>query len=194
MRRSFLLGLALSLGLLVPAFCQEKGGGEASQGNIEIWRWANFLILAGGLGYLIGKNAGPFFAARSQKIREEMTEAEATRKQAEQRAADVDRRLAGLQAEIEALRTESQKEAASEQERMRQQTIAEIAKIRVHAQQEIVAAGKTARAELKRHSAELAIGLARQKLQARITPETQDALVRGFVRDLDSPSSQAQAN
>jgi hypothetical protein len=37
---------------------------------------------------------------------------------------------------------------------------------------------------LKRYAAELAIGLAEQKIRARMTPETQDALVRGFVRDL----------
>jgi hypothetical protein len=32
-------------------------------------KWANFLLLAGLLGYFIGKNAGPFFAARTAGIR-----------------------------------------------------------------------------------------------------------------------------
>ena len=38
--------------------------------------------------------------------------------------------------------------------------------------------------ELKRYCAELAMELAEKKIRARMTPETQDALVRGFVRDL----------
>jgi hypothetical protein len=42
--------------------------------------------------------------------------------------------------------------------------------------------------ELKRYSAELAIQLAEQKIRARMTPETQDELVRGFVDDLAHPS------
>jgi len=157
-------------------------------------KWANFLLLAGGLGYLIGKNAGPFFATRTREIREQIILAEEARKNAEQRVAEVDRRLASLDSEIAALRAESQKEAASEAERMRRETVADIAKIRAHAEQEIAAAGKGARVELKRYAAELAIGLAEQKLRVRVTAETQEALVRGFVRDLDNPSSKAQAN
>ncbi|HEY3638271.1 MAG TPA: hypothetical protein VGK90_08960, partial [Rhizomicrobium sp.] len=86
----------------------------------------------------------------------------------------------------QALRAESQKEASSEQERMRQQTATEMVKIRAHAEQEIASAGKADRLELKKYSAELAVALAEQKLRARITPDAQEALVRGFVRDLDS--------
>ena len=65
--------------------------------------------------------------------------------------------------------------------RMAQQTEAEIAKIQAHAEQEIASAGKAARMALKRYSAELAMGLAEQKVRARMTPETEDALVQGFV-------------
>ncbi|MCL5745635.1 MAG: hypothetical protein M1541_17210, partial [Acidobacteria bacterium] len=54
---------------------EQKGHGEEGHGNLEILKWANFLLLAGGLGYLIGKNAGPFFATRSQQIRKDMEEA-----------------------------------------------------------------------------------------------------------------------
>jgi F0F1-type ATP synthase membrane subunit b/b' len=69
-------------------------------------------------------------------------------------------------------------------ERLAQHTAAEIAKIQAHAEQEIASAGKAARTELKRYSAQLAVELAEQKIRARMTPQTQDALVRGFVRDL----------
>ena len=68
--------------------------------------------------------------------------------------------------------------------RISQQTAEEIAKIQAHAGQEIAAAGKHARSDLKRYSAELAMGLAEQKVRARMTPGTQDELVDSFVRDL----------
>jgi F0F1-type ATP synthase membrane subunit b/b' len=174
---------AVGLVLAVPAvFAQEGATGE---GGLEIWKWVNFILLVGGLGYLIGKNAGPFFAARSRKIREEMSEAHELWTSAEKRAAEVNRKLASLESEIAAFRAESQAEAQSETKRMRLQTAGEIARIKEHAEQEIAAAGKAARLELKRYSAELAIGLAEQKVRGRITPDTQDALVRGFVRELD---------
>src|SRR5262249_29879745 len=120
----------------------------------------------------------------SKQIRKDMMDADEARQEADARAAAVDLKLANLEAEIASLRAESQKEALAETERMTQHTAAEIAKIQAHAEQEISAAGKAARADLKHHAAELAIGLAEQKLRARMTPDAQDALVRGFVRDL----------
>jgi F-type H+-transporting ATPase subunit b len=167
-----------------------EGGGH-EEGPGIIWKWANFAILAGGLGYLIGKNAGPFFAARTQQIRKDMVDSQEARRQAEARAAEVDRRLAALEGDIAGLRAESQREAQAETERLARHTTGELAKIQAHAEQEIASAGKAARTELKRYSAELAIQLAEQRLRNRMTPETQQALVRGFVRDLDQPASPA---
>ena len=187
----------LALGLAFaprPALAQEhetgqrKTGVEKPEGFAEkhelALKWANFLLLAGLLGYFIGKNAGPFFAARSAGIRQDMDESLRQREQAEAKAADVDRRLANLEKDIAALRGQSESEAQAETERMTQQTTAEIAKIQAHAEREIASAGKAARMALKRYSAELAMGIAEQKVRARMTPDTEDALVQGFVRNL----------
>jgi F0F1-type ATP synthase membrane subunit b/b' len=194
MRRLILtltLALAMAPGFLFAQEGEKKAGHEANQthekpesGNLEIWKWVNFLILAGGLGYLIGKNAGPFFASRSASIRKDMEVSQQQRKEAEARAAEVERRLATLETEIARLRSESEGEMKAGAARISQQTAEEIAKIQAHAGQEIAAAGKHARSDLKRYSAELAMGLAEQKVRARMTPGTQDELVDSFVRDL----------
>jgi len=190
MRRLAMVTVALGLAFTgSAALAQEhEGGGKkpetfAEKYELEL-KWANFLLLAGVLGYFIGKNAGPFFAARSAGIRQDMDESLRQRQQAEAKAADVDRRLADLEEDIAALRGHSEAEAKAETERMAQQTEAEIAKIQAHAEQEIASAGKAARMALKRYSAELAMGLAEQKVRARLTPDTEDALVQGFVRNL----------
>ena len=162
-----------------PIFAADQEGG-----GLQIWKWANFVVLAGGLGYLIGKKGGPFFAARAVKIRQDIVAAGEARSQAEARAAEVDRRLANLEAEIAALRAASGKEEEAETGRFGRHTAAEIVKTQAQAEQEIAAAGKAARLELKRYCAELSVGLAEQKIRARMSPDTQDALVRGFVRDL----------
>lgn len=185
---------ALALFLFVaPAAvrAQVRPAGEGS--GLKTWEWANFLLLAGGLGYIIGKNAGPAFDARGRRIRKDLVEAEETKKEADARAAAVERRLARLSEEIAALREEAKREEEAEHARYDHQIAAEVAKIEAHAEQEIVAAGKAARMELKRYAAELALGLAEQKLRTRITPETEDRLVRGFVRNVES-SSAAQAD
>jgi len=164
---------------------------EGEHGKLEMWKWANFVVLAGALGYMVAKNAGPFFSARSQQIRKDMVEAQEARQQAEARAADVDRRLASLENEIAALKADSQREAQSERERLAKQTAAELAKIQAHAEQEIVTAGKAARMDLRRYSAHLAIQLAEQRIRSRMNPDTQGELVRGFVHDLEPNASRA---
>ena len=198
MKRLPALVLWLSLAAFAPAAFPQEGKPQASEapggakaereeqeaGKLQMWKWANFLVLAGAIGYFAVKNAGPMFSARSRRIRKDIMEAGEARQEAEARAAAVDLRLANLEAEIAALRAESQNEAQSETQRLEQHSAAEIAKIQERAQQEIAAAGKAARMELKRYSVELAIGLAERKIRDRMTPATEDALVRGFVRDL----------
>jgi F-type H+-transporting ATPase subunit b len=198
--RRFALSIVLALGLLsaAPAFAQE-GAAEKTKSGLSptmesILLWANFAVLMGGLSYLTRKYGSPFLAARSQKIGQDIVEAARVRKDAEERSAEVDRRLANLESDLAALRAESQQELKVQQRQATTRGAAEMAKIQEHAQQEIAAAGKLARLDLKRYSAELAVALAGQKIQARMTPETQDALVRGFVKDLDRPAANAQAN
>jgi F-type H+-transporting ATPase subunit b len=188
-RRVALVALAFLVAL--PAFAQEGGGGQTEAP--QAWVVANFVILVAGLGWMIAKSAGPFFAARLKKIRQDIVQGEEARREAERRAAEVDERLANLDREIAALRLESQKELENELERMRQKTAADRERIRVHAEQEIAAAGKTARAELKRYVAELAIGLAERKIRVRMNASTQDALIGGFAENLDRSGPEGRA-
>jgi F-type H+-transporting ATPase subunit b len=169
------------------AIAEHQAGAEhkeesfAEKHELEL-KIANFAILAGLLGYFISKNAGPFFAARSAGIRKDMEESLRQSQEAEARAAAVEQRIANLEADIAALRAEGDREISAEGERVARQTAEEIAKIQVHAQQEIASAGKAARMELKRYTADLAVNLAETKVRAHMTPEAQDALVKGFVQ------------
>lgn len=198
MRRLAAIVLITGIMAVVPVLrAQEKSATETSEtsgegGGMIAWKWANFAMLVGGLGYLTVKFGGPFFAARSRQIRQEMVDAYELRKEAEARAGEVDRRLAQLDAEIAALRKEAQQEAEHEAQQIARQTETDIAKIRAHSEQEIASAGKAARIELKRYSAQLAIALAEQKIRARMNPEIEDNLVRGFVRGMEHPASKAQ--
>lgn len=191
--------LLLTLGLAAAnLFAQEEGAHEKTASNLSptleiVLLWANFALLAIGLGYLIKKYGGPYFAARSERIQREIVESAKVRQDAEARAAEVDRRLGNIGAELEALRAESRSELESQQKQAAAKTSAEIARIQSQAEQEITASGKAARMELKRFSAELAVQLAGEKIRARMTHDTQDALVRGFLEDLDGSASR-QAN
>ncbi len=198
--------LALLMALVPAALAQEshpaeeKGGAEGAGegpgegGNLTPWKWANFIVLAGGLGYLIGKNGGPFFAARAGKIRDEMAAAAAQLQEAEKRAAEAERRLAGLQADIAGLKEEARREAEAEARRAAERLEAEIAKIKAHAESEIASAGKAGRLELKQYAARLAVKLAEDKIRSGLSPAAQETLVARFADDLNRPDPKREAN
>ena len=173
--------VALSAPVLLAA--EEGEGGHASSQEF-LWRAINFMILAGGLGYLIKKNAGPYFAARGQAIRAEIEEARGLLEQSEVRARAIEERFAGLGRQMEELRSAAKGEIAAEHTRLERQAEEAIRKISAQAKQEIAAFAKAARLELKAHVAALAVGLAEKKIAGRITPQTQRGLIEGFVRHL----------
>jgi F0F1-type ATP synthase membrane subunit b/b' len=82
------------------------------------------------------------------------------------------------------LRHDARLEAEAEGQRVQRDAVGEMAKIQAQLADEIAAAGKAATLELRRYTAELALGLAEQKIAARMSPEIQGRLVKGFVAQL----------
>jgi F-type H+-transporting ATPase subunit b len=191
MMRRLALWLILALGLTGLSVAQEHapagekaGHGESAEHESLGLKWANFAILAAALGFLIVKQAGPYFATRSSEIRKGIEDARQISADAEKRAAAMDAKLANLGAEVEAVRKSAREEAATEGDRIRQETQRELAKIQAHADHDVASALKAAKTELKSYSGQLAIHLARTKVRQRMTPTAEDALVRDFVADL----------
>jgi F-type H+-transporting ATPase subunit b len=167
----------------------EHGGGQ----NTDLWKAANFVLLAGILGYFIGKNAGPFFRSRSGEIQKDIKEAAQARAGADARIAAINLSLANLGQEIAALRASASIEQQQQAARLRGEAQADMEKIQHHAAQEIEAAGKTARQELKRYASGLALALAEEKVRARMNPAAQRDLVQGFVSQLAEPRNTPKA-
>src|SRR5262249_20705456 len=138
----------------------------------------------GALGYMISKNAGPFFKERTAEIQKDLTEARKLKADSEQRVAAIERRVANLQHEMQALRDAAKAEMGLEADRIQQETARAITKIRSSAEHEIAFAAKLAQQELKAFSAGLAVQLAEGIVRSRLTPSKQDELADGFVRQL----------
>jgi F-type H+-transporting ATPase subunit b len=178
------LRLAIGFVLLTgPAFAQESGGG-AEKPSMIVWQVLNFLILAGLIGWLAVKHGGPLLAARSKEIVDGLAAGEKAKAEADARAAQVQAKLANLETEIAALRTSAKEEREREADRIRRETETEIARIRYQAGYEIESAGKQARMEVQHAAVKMAIELAEQKVRARMSPEIEAGLLKGFLADL----------
>jgi F-type H+-transporting ATPase subunit b len=161
-----------------------EGHEEAPMPNEIWWKLANFAVLVGGLGFLIGKHVGPFFRNRTSDIQRGIAEATAVRNDAEARAVGIEKRVAGLQAEIETLRAQSREEIAREGERVRAETAQQIDKIRRHAEGEIASAAKHAQQELKAYAADLAVRMAAQQIEQQMNGRDHEQLADAFIGDI----------
>lgn len=194
MRRLGQFAWAVAL-TVAPLMAQEgHAAGEGESPTSMILLWVNFAILVGGLAWLIRKYGTPFLEARGAKIQRDLADAAELRKKADAQAADVDRRLLNLDASLAGMRAESQKEMDAQRRRIAEQMETEIAKIRANVEQEVATAGKAARAELKSFAGHLAIELAEQKIQSRITPDVDDRLLKTFLHGLPAAGAKAQTN
>lgn len=155
------------------------------------WKWANFAILFGGLGYLIAKNAGPFFAARTMLIQQGISEATKVKADAEARAQHIETRIGSLSADVDSLRSHSKEEITAESRRLQAETSQQIAKIQTQAEAEIASAAKRASADLKAYSAGLALDLAEAQIRQNMTGDLQHHLHEAFIKDIQAPRSGA---
>jgi len=171
----------------------ESKGEEPESPNKEIFLWINFLLLAGGLWYLLKKMLGPYLQARGDAIREEMKQSSKALEDASQRLSAIEDKLRLLDQEIGSLRSSALEEAAAERVRIEERTNADAQKISQTAEQEIAAAAKLARQELRVYASELAIGLAEKKIRDTISPESEGTIFRSFLEDLKESGSNGGA-
>lgn len=176
----------LLLLLLTTAAAYAQESSEASGEATELWKWANFAILAVGLGYLIAKNLPPFFRSRTAEIQKGISESQKIKREAEARASAMEVRLAALGAEIDKFGASAHLEMEQEGTRIREETARHLRKLQQQAEQEIETAGKLARRELKGYAAKLALDLAEQRIRTRLDAAAENVLVEEFVKDLGS--------
>ncbi len=184
MKRVLTLTLAALLFAAALPAAEEAKGAEGEPDSLLIWKIVNFALLAGALGYFIYKKGGPFFVARTESIRRGLDNAARATKEAQARYAEAEERLTNLAAEVEKLRTQARAESAAEGERMRAETERALLKIRQQSEQDIAAIAKAARQELRVYAAELAISLAERRIQERMTPDSEGALLGAMLKDL----------
>ncbi len=147
----------------------------------------NFVVLAVGLGFLAVKLLPQAFRDRNSAIQRHLVDARTATEEAGARLSAVESRLSKLDDEIAAMRRQIEADTVREEQRMKAAIEDETAKILAAADAEIQSATATARRELQRHAAELAIEHAAQRLV--ITAETDRLLVQGFAQQLKASGS-----
>ena len=156
----------------------------------ELWKWPNFLLLAGLLGYLIRKHGAPLLQSRSEQIRQDLEAGQKAKVEAEAIAASVEAKMANLDRVVAELRAAAHADLERETERIRAEAETAMSRIEQHTAIEIVSIGKHTQLELRQYAAELAMDLAERKIRERMSPDVQSTLLDNFAGDIASYGSQ----
>jgi F-type H+-transporting ATPase subunit b len=171
-----------------PAAAGEPHGEEPHEDSLVnvIARLVNFGILAGSLVYLLRSPLASYLANRSERIRGDLVNAAEMKQAAAAQIDEIDRKMKALPGQLEALRTQGLEEIAAEEARIQAAAAAERDRLLEQARREIDLQLKVAERELVSHAADLAVGVATERIKKNITDDDQQRLVDRYVQQLGS--------
>ena len=154
--------------------------------GFELWKFINLAVFVLLLVYILTRkaNLGEAFRTRRETIKRELARAQQERDAAVAKLKEVEERLARLDNEVQDIKDKSTVEAAEERERIAHSTETEVAKLSEQAQREIENAGKAAKKELRRYTAEQSVQMAEQLIRLEMRPEDDARLISHNLEDL----------
>jgi F-type H+-transporting ATPase subunit b len=181
--------LAPAAVLVASAVLAAEGGGHAVM-KLEDILWEMgikvldvAIIAFFGFKYL-SKPIAQAMANRSEAVRAAVEEATAGRRAAEARLAEFQAKAAGLEAEIEALRTQASADMERERNLLIEEGKTAAERIAQHARETIRQEVAKARAELHREAALVAVQLATANVKAQITEADQRRILDEYAASL----------
>ena len=156
--------------------------GIGTEGMYWVSIVANFVLLGLFFYMLLRSKLPQMFRERTATIQKGIREARAASAEASRRLAEIEARLAKLDTEVGDIRGSAEREAAAEEERIRQAAEEDKRKVVEGAETEISAIARNARRELKSYAASLAVDLASRRIH--VDEPTDQTLVREFVEQL----------
>jgi F-type H+-transporting ATPase subunit b len=147
-------------------------------------RLVNFAILAGSLYYLLKSPMKGYLANRSEQVRGDLASAAEMRRAAAAEIEAIDRKMRALPAELAAIRDQGGRDVEQEEARVAAAAAAERERLLEQARREIDLQVRVAERDLVAYAADLAVGIASDRIRKNITDEDQQALVDRYVRQL----------
>ena len=153
----------------------------------------NLILLLAVLVYFGRKPILGFFAERRGKIQDDLKAAADMRREAEERYASWQRRLADLESELEAIRTTARERAESERDHIITDATTTAERIRSDATAAIDQELRRSRAVLREEAADLAVELAGNLLREQVSESDRERLVSEFIDRIESGGAGAGA-
>ncbi len=163
-------------------------GGESGAG-ILFWQALNLTILFAVLWFFARKPLVAWFRERRDRIEGEVESAAKLQREAEERHAHWQRKLAELEGELEEIRRTARGRAETEREGILEAARAAAERIRADARVAIDQELRRAREALRDEASDLSVELAAELLRGQVTGADRDRLIDEFVAKIEQPST-----
>jgi F-type H+-transporting ATPase subunit b len=149
-----------------------------------IFRWLNFLIVFGGIAYLIAKHGGAFFRGNAKEIAASIVEATAVKAEADRELREVEVKVARLDQDVAEMREEARRNWTAESERLRAAGVTEIEKINLAARTELAASERAAQQQVREIAASMAVERAAALVSSMMNREIRARMFQSFLGEL----------
>lgn len=178
------------------ALAAPSGATGSEEGGFKdvLFKWVNFLVLFGGLGYFLRKPIKQFLATRGEEIRRSLEEARAAKEKSERELAEALAKLEHIEQEVASLKSAAAAEMEADRRQILESAGREAEKIIASAREEVALLVKNAEKDLREHSAALVVQMAERQIRSQIRPEDQGRMFQHFVASLDEKARSKQSN
>ena len=175
-----ILSVLLAFGAV---WASSEGGHGDSAGKVKdlIWRTMNFVVLAGGLIFLLRKPLAQALEARRQGIRDQLDDLEKQKADAEKQLSEYKAKLARLDKEIEKIVAEYVKDGEAVKAKIIEEAKVAAEKLQAQAKKNIEQEFQKARQALKAEMAEQAVSMAEALIKKHIKDEDQERIVDEYL-------------
>jgi F0F1-type ATP synthase membrane subunit b/b' len=149
-----------------------------------IFRWLNFLIVFGGMGWLIAKYGGAFFRGNAKEIAASIVQATAEKEEAVRELHAVEAKVERLDKDVAEMREQARQNWEAESQRLRSSGVTEIEKINQAARSELAASERAAQEQLRDIAASLAVKNAAAVVSSRMNSDLRARIFQSFLADL----------
>lgn len=184
----FILAMLVFLGSMIFAgFSVASESGEVSSHfNIskEIYKWINFLILAGVLFFVLKKIVPDFFSSRVENIKQTLRDSQKAESEASEKLKAAEEQIKNLNKEIEIIRSNSQASIEKEKIRIIDEANEKVARITEQNEQNMKQEYEMSINELKKEMIDKAALLAENIIKGNITSNDKKKLFNKYLDNL----------
>lgn len=183
--RKYLVVLLLALPLMMFMTSAVEEEHHETDPMVFVGKVVNFVVLFGGLGFLLFKPLRKFLENRGRDIDRSIRETNESRQASESRLEEARNRLEELTGEIGQIQSEAEEQGRVEKERILGHAQEEARRLKQLAHQEIGLVSQAVTRELREYAAGLATEKARERILAKMTPERQARLIDSSIERLE---------